>query len=132
MHVTYLKRILLLFFLTKSPFLLHLSAGDQVTKVADDSLLKFHNTKNLKRKIVKLIQLIMVLLFFIFFTTRFVNEGGLYRQDKQGSISGECIVPRSPNGNAAGSTEDCIVAGGTRGLNGLNNIVLERKILLIT
>lgn len=66
MHVTYLKRILLLFFLTKSPFLLHLSAGDQVTKVADGSLLKFHNTKNLKRKIVKLIQLIMVLLFFIF------------------------------------------------------------------
>lgn len=66
MHVTYLKRILLLFFLTKSPFLLHLSAGDQVTKVADDSLLKFHNTKNLKRKIVKLIQLIMVFLFFFF------------------------------------------------------------------
>lgn len=42
--------ILLLFFLTKSPFLLHLSASDQVTKVADASLLKFHNTKNLTKK----------------------------------------------------------------------------------
>lgn len=125
--------ILLLFFLTKSPFLLHLSASDQVTKVADASLLKFHNTKNLTKK-DREIDTIDNGVFFIFhfFPTRFVNEGGLYRQDKQGSISDKCIVPRSPNGNAAGSTEGCIVAGGTRGLNGLNNIVFERKILLIT